>query len=125
MRGRLPGFNSFGWFGVNRKLCMRDEIGMPVSPATKLGSHAPLGVAEKRFPCASITLTQVVSCARSASGISYELMLIRFDNDFLLIGSPGRCSMEAVFGSIKVRRIPAYSFDNNSAPGTFTKRGSP
>src|SRR5262245_30079955 len=107
MRGRLPGFNSFGWFGVSRKLCMRDEIGMPVSPAMKLGSHAPLGVAEKTLPAASITLTQVVSFARSASGMSWELTLINSVSDFLFTGSPGRCSIEADFGSINGRRNTA------------------
>src|SRR5262249_39937350 len=125
MRGRLPGFNSLGWPGVSRKLCIRDEIGMPVSPAINEGSQAPDGVAEKRLPLASITLTQVVSLARMASGISYELMLIKPPSDFLLTGSPGRCSLEADFGSINARRMLAYSFDNSSAPGTFTKRGSP
>src|SRR5262245_14894119 len=107
MRGRLPGFNSFGWLGVSRKLCMREEIGMPVSPAMKLGSQAPLGVAENTLPAASITLTQVVSLARSASGISYELTLINSAMDFILTGSPWRWSIEADFGSINARRSSA------------------
>src|SRR5262245_51862786 len=107
MRGRLPGFNSLGRPGVSREVCVVAEHGMRVSPAMNLGSHAPLGVAEKTFPAASITLTQVVSFARSASGTSYELTLIICARDFLLTGSPGRCSVEADFGSISERRNSA------------------
>src|ERR1700752_1748328 len=96
--GRVPGATTFGLFGSVNDDCSLWPINTPVSPATTAGSQAPLGVALKRLPSLSTTLTQVVSLARSIAGTAEALPMVwtaLARTAFMFIGSPGCCARDA------------------------------
>jgi len=110
MRGRFPGSTTFGLRGSVSADCRRWPIRTPVSPATTAGNHAPLGVALKRLPSLSITLTQVVSFARSIAGTvdtRPTVVAALASTARMFCGSPGCWASDAWSFSINVRRSAA------------------
>ena len=68
VRGRLPGASAFGCSGSSTNICARVPKGKPSSGITgEVGTQAPLGVAQTRFPSVSAATSWVVSRRPSAA----------------------------------------------------------
>src|SRR6185312_652677 len=118
MRGRLPGWMTFGVPGNVFRLLSRLPLMMPVRPATPAVLDRPLGVAAMTFPNLSVThITVVPPC--------HGPVMVGGLVGFMLYGSPGRSSSDAFFGSISARRMLVYRSESNCCIGTFVKFGSP
>ena len=105
VRGRFPGRRQLGWPGSRENICRRVPRGKPNPSMTgELRNQPPEGVADSRFPHESMASR----CVVSPLWMSEPPCRSRgpYAGAF-----PGRISMEALSGSMSLRRAAAYSLD--------------